>query len=280
MPVTDARPARSSPCRRPPARPSSATFWRTDRGMATAPMSIVSFRLLGRLARQLSLASLLLLAACTSTGQMTGEGLEAGLPPAPDQYGTGARVVGVMAFAEPGNLSDGNPDSVALAARLAATTIKGNPVTVLVRPLSPTADNAGTIVSEFEAATASLVIGPDNEAIAATVATIMSVRAVPTLSLTSFSDIAIHLYGAGYVPNEEAVALVNEAAKRGLTSLAVISAPGHASESFTKSVLSLAGAAGIAVRPVDGSTDSQFVAGLGGMVSAGVAVSAVVFATG
>ena len=221
----------------------------------------------------------LVLAACSSTGQMAG-GPATEVGPLPDQYGAGARVVGIMAFAEPGNLSDGNPDSVHLAAKLAAATIKGNPVTVVVRSVLPGGENAGSVINEIDSAGPSIVIGADGEATAAAAAKVMTLRGAPTLSLTSFADLAMNLYGAGYVPNEEAVTLVNEAAKRGLKSLAVVSAPGSASEDFTRAVLSLGSAAGVAVRPVDGSTDSQFVAGMAAMTAAGVGIDAVVFATG
>ena len=229
----------------------------------------------------LCLVAALLLAACSSAGPLGDAPVMADQSLVlPDQYGSGPRAVGIIAFEEPGNLSDGAPDSIHRAARLAATTLKGNPVTVVVRTLAVDGGNAGGIVNELDAASAGIVVGAGDEAVAAAAANVLGRRAVPTLSLTSFSDIAIHLYGAGYVPNEEAVTLVNEAAKRGITSLAVVSAAGRASESFTRAVLSLAGAAGISARPVDGSTDSQFVAGLGAMVSAGVDVGAVVFATG
>jgi ABC-type branched-subunit amino acid transport system substrate-binding protein len=222
------------------------------------------------------------LAACSSqvTGPDGGPDLAAGPVPIADTFGTGSRVVGVIAFNELGNLSDGAPDSPFLAAKLAATTLNGNPVTVVIRTLLPDKSNAGAIINEFDALGATIVIGPNDELTAAAVAKATQLRGVPTISLTSFSDLAVQLYGAAYVPNEEAVALVNEAAKRGYSSIAVVSVPGPASETFTKAVLTLAGTAGISARPVDGSTDSQFVAGLGGIASAGLPVAAIVFATG
>jgi ABC-type branched-subunit amino acid transport system substrate-binding protein len=151
---------------------------------------------------------------------------------------------------------------------------------VLVRTVAPTGENLGSIVGEFEAAGASIVIGSNRERDAAVVAKAMSVRGVPTISLTSFSDLAIQLYGAGYVPNEEAVVLVNEAAKRGYSSVAVVSTDSPASLEFTKHVLALAAAAGLSVRPVDGTTDSQFQAGITALAAAGVVPAAVVFASG
>jgi ABC-type branched-subunit amino acid transport system substrate-binding protein len=223
----------------------------------------------------------LALAACSSAGQLAGgAALPTDASPPPGQFGSGSHVVGILAYDEPGNLSDGAPNSVALAAQLAATTLSGNPVTVVVKTVAAGAENLGTIIGEFDAAGVRIVIGANRERDAADLAKAMSARGVPTVSLTSFSDLAIQLYGAGYVPNEEAVALVNEAARRGYGAIAVVSTESAASQRFTRHVLTLAAAAGISARPVDGSTDSQFQAGMTALAAAGVAPPAIVFATG
>lgn len=222
---------------------------------------------------------LVALAACTSAGQLAVDPAAGGVAPA-DQFGSGARVVGIIAFDESNNLSDGAPDSVARAAQLAATTLNGNPLTVLVRTIAADGSNLSSVISDFEAANASMVIGSNSESNVALVARAMILRKVPTISMTSFSDLALQLYGGGYVPNEEAVTLVNEAAKRGYASIAVVTTEGAASQAFTRSVLSLAAAAGLNARPIDGSTDSQFLAGMTGLAAAGEKVSAVVFAAG
>lgn len=231
-----------------------------------------------------SLIALLLplaLAACSSAGQLAGgPATTDAAAPVAGQFGSGPVVVGILAFDEPGNLSDGAPDSVALAAQLAATTLNGNPVTVIVRTPAASGENLGSIIGEFDGAGVQIVIGSNSERDAADVARAMAARNVPTVSLTSFSDLAIQLYGAGYVPNEEAVALVNEAARRGYASIAVVSTGTPPSEEFTRHVLSLAAAAGISARPVDGSTDSQFQAGMTALAAAGVTPAASVFASG
>jgi ABC-type branched-subunit amino acid transport system substrate-binding protein len=200
--------------------------------------------------------------------------------PTQAQFGSGSRVVGVLAFVEPHNLSDGDPNSIALAAKLAASTLTGNPVTVLVRTVPPESGAASQVIKELDAAGASIVIGLDDEATAVGIAKAMVARPAPTISLTSFADLGLQLYGAGFVPNEEAVALVNEAARRGYSSLAVVTTEGAASQDFAKAVLGLAGAAGISARAVDGSTDSQFLAGMTALAAAGVPTSAIVFAAG
>ena len=225
---------------------------------------------------------LALLAGCSSASKLAGApGTETAVATATrDQFGTGPHIVGVLAFPEPVNLSDGAADSVYRAAELAATSLNGNPVTVIVRTVEgPGGDTAGAI-KELEAAGAGIVIGLNDENAAAQVAKAMGPKGMPTISLTSFSDLAIQLYGAGYVPNEEAVALVNEAARRGYTSLAIVSTGSRSSEDFAKAVLGLAAAAGISARAVDGSTDSQFVAGMTAIAAAGVPTSAIVFASG
>jgi ABC-type branched-subunit amino acid transport system substrate-binding protein len=223
---------------------------------------------------------LLALAACTSAGQLAVDPTVGDAAAPANQFGSGARVVGIIAFDEPNNLSDGAPNSVALAAQLAATTLNGNPLTVLIRTIAPDGSNLSSVISDFEAANASIVIGSNSESNVALVARAMILRKVPTISMTSFSDLALQLYGGGYVPNEEAVTLVNEAAKRGYASIAVVTTEGAASQAFTRSVLSLAAAAGLNARPIDGSTDSQFLAGMTGLAAAGEKVSAVVFAAG
>jgi len=221
------------------------------------------------------------LAACSSAGMLAGApaGAPAGEAAAPGQFGTGPRIVGVLAFTEPGNLSDGADDSIVRAARLAAGALTGNPVTVLVRTVATAAD-ASTAAGEFAAAEAGIIIGLDDAATALQVAKSLPPGRTPSISLTSFSDLAYQLYGAGFVVNEEAVALVNELARRGHASIAVVSTQGRASQALTKAVLGLAATAGIAARPVDGSTDSQFLAGMSALADAGVAPAAVVFATG
>ncbi len=233
----------------------------------------------GRAAAAMLLA--VALAACSSAGMLAGApaGAPAGEGAAPGQFGSGPRVLGVMAFAEPGNLSDGASDSIVRAARLAAGALTGNPVTVLVRTVATAAD-AAAAATEFAAAEAGIVIGLDDAATALQVAKALLPGGTPTISLTSFSDLAYQLYGAGFVANEEAVALVNELARRGHASIAVVSTQGRASQDFTKAVLGLAASAGIAARPVDGSTDSQFLAGMSALADAGVAPSAIVFASG
>ena len=227
-----------------------------------------------------SVAMLLLVAGCSSVGQLAGGPATDPNIPTPGQFGTGPRIVGVLAFEEPNNLSDGAPNSVYLAAKLAGSTLSGNPVTVLARTVAAGSANVAGVIGELEEAGASIIIGLEDEAAAVTVARAMVVRRAPTIAMTSFADLALQLYGAGFVPNEEAVALVNEAARRGYRSLAVVSTQGESSESFTKTVLSLAAAAGISARAVDGTTDSQFLAGMTAMAAAGVPVSAVVFASG
>lgn len=226
----------------------------------------------------------LLLAGCSSVAKMAGSPGEQATTseaaaPTQDQFGSGQRVVGVLAFAEPQNLSDGDPNSIYLAAKLAASTLTGNPITVLVRTV-PAGSGAAQVIKELDAAGASMVIGLDDEATAVAIAKAMVARPAPTISLTSFADLGLQLYGAGYVPNEEAVALVNEAARRGYSSLAVVTTEGAASQDFAKAVMGLAGAAGISARPVDGSTDSQFLAGMTALAAAGVPISAIVFASG
>lgn len=232
-----------------------------------------------------SLSAVAVLAACSSVAQMAGgpateTAAAASLSPAEDQFGTGPLAVGVLAFEEPGNLSDGAPNSVYLAAKLAATTLSGNPITVIVRTVTPGSGAVTSAVEDLNGAGARIVLGLNDEAAAMQVAKGMAAAGAPTISLTSFSDLAVQLYGAGYVPSEEAVALVNEAARRGHTSLAVVTTEGKSSQDFTRAVLSLAAAAGINARPVDGSTDSQFVAGMTALAAAGVPVSAIVFASG
>lgn len=221
------------------------------------------------------------LAGCSSVGQLAGSpapGDGAGSPEG--QAGSGSLVIGVIAFDETGNLSDGAPDSVARAAELAATTLKGNPVTVLVRSASADGAALGRAIGDFDTAGVQMVIGTNSERDAAAVAKAQAARGVPTISLTSFSDLAILLYGAAYVPNEEAVALVDEAARRGYRSLAVVTTGAPPSQALARSVLSLAGAAGLDARIVDGATNSQFQAGASALAAAGVPLDAIVFASG
>jgi ABC-type branched-subunit amino acid transport system substrate-binding protein len=224
-------------------------------------------------------ALLLCLSACSSTTEVAvAPSVEP--PPGEGIFGSGGQPVGVLAFAEPGNLSDGANDSVMRAAKLAAETVKGNPLQVVVRTVDPAGSNLAAAVADLQASGVKLVVGPDDPRIAAEAARSLSAARIPMLSLSSFADLGVQLYAAAFVPGEEAVAIVNEAARRGHASIAVVSGPGRDSEELTKSILTLGAAAGISARPVDGSTESQFVAAMSAMASAGVTVDAVVFAVG
>ena len=218
------------------------------------------------------------LSACSS-GQIAGSpSVEP--PPGEGTFGSGGQAVGVLAFAEPHNLSDGATDSVLRAAKLAAETLKGNPLTVVVRTVDPDGTNLGTALGDLQSAGVKLVVGGNDPRIAAEAAKALATMRVPTLSLSSFADLGMLLYAAAFVPGEEAVALVNETARRGHKSVAVVSAAGQPSAELTKSILTLATAAGISARPVDGTTDSQFIAAMSAMAGAGVSVDAVIFAVG
>jgi ABC-type branched-subunit amino acid transport system substrate-binding protein len=229
--------------------------------------------------RLVALATIILALAACASAQLSG-GPASEPPPGHGTFGSGPQRIGVLAFAEPGNLSDGATDSVFRAAKLAAETLKGNPLTVVVRTVDPGGANLTLALGDLQAAGVKLVIGGDDPRIAAEAAKTMAAQRVPTLGLSSFADLGMLLYAAAFVPGEEAVALVNEAARRGYASIAVVSGSSPASQELTKSVLTLAAAAGISARPVDGATESQFVAGMSAMATAGVTVEAVVYAVG
>ncbi len=218
------------------------------------------------------------ISACSS-GQIAG-GPSVEPPPGEGTFGSGVQPVGVLAFVEPGNLSDGATDSVLRAAKLAAETLKGNPLTVVVRTVNAEGADLSTALSDLQAAGVKLVVGADDPRVAAEAAKVLATSRIPTLSLSSFADLGLSLYAAAFVPAEEAVAIVNEAARRGHKSIAVVSGAGEPSQELTKSILTLAAAAGISARPVDGTTESQFAAAMSGMAGAGVTVDAVIYAVG
>jgi ABC-type branched-subunit amino acid transport system substrate-binding protein len=228
----------------------------------------------------LALVTTMVLSGCTSTKLA-----DAGDPSPADTstlgiFGTGPYAVGVLAFEEPDNLSDGAPDSIALAAQLAAGTVKGGGITVMVRDVGAQSQNLGPALTDLETLGPGIVIGTAVARDAADTAKIMAAKDVPTISLTSYSDLAVQLYAAAFVPNEEAVAMVNELARRGTRNVAIVSSSGEVSQKYTALVIGLAGAAGVSVRPIDGSTESQFLAALAANQSAGVSLDAIVFAIG
>ena len=195
-------------------------------------------------------------------------------------FGSGPQVVGVLAFDEADNLSDGAVDSIYQSARVAAETLKGNPLTVVVRSAGVDGADLPYAMQDFDKFGVKLIIGSDVPVVAADTAKAMIAKGRPTISLTSFADMGMQLYGAAFVPGEEAAALVNEVARRGYKSVLVVTSPGRASTELSKSIMTLAAAGGVVVRPLDGSTDSQFSAGLTAMTAAGVSVDAVIFAIG
>jgi hypothetical protein len=219
--------------------------------------------------RRLVLAGLaaMALSACSAVGP----GLETSSAPAQERLGAGGSVIGVLSFAEPGNLAGGAVDSTYQAARLAAATIVNSPVTIEIR----SGEAAESAARELAEADARIAILPADPTSASKAASVLAKRGAPSISLARAGDETRNLYGAGFDPAAEVEALTDEVVRRGIARLAVLTAPTIPSQLWAAAVIKVLRTRGVTAEVVDGSDLNKAQAVLGGLPDIG----AIVFAT-
>lgn len=192
----------------------------------------------------LLLVTLAALSACTSLGQIGTA--PAATQPASERLGTGANIIGVLAINEPDNLAGGAPDSIAQAARLAATSISS--ITLEIRAAGRDA------ATQLASAGARIVILPPDVKASGQAAGPLAEREIPAISVARISDPARHLYGAGFDPGEEAAALAGELSQRGIAKVALVSLANEASQTWARTVAGAFARQNIVVLLIDGGT--------------------------
>lgn len=227
----------------------------------------------------------LAVAACSAAGLASRPGSPAGAAgpatPKADQAGTGEYVVGLLAADADGNLSDGLANSVYLAGRLAAATLSGTPVTLVIRRYEPLQSSLDKAAAELIAAGARIVIGPDDDKGAGSLAALLKDRNIPIISLSGRADGTSALYAAGLDPDREASVAVAEMRRRGYAAILVVVGADKAARAYGAALLAAAAPAGIEATRIDASKPAETASGLGRLGGAGRAMpDAVVFATG
>lgn len=220
----------------------------------------------------------LLLAACASGGFVNGGGAAGVATPAADTIGSGAQVVGLLATDEPGNLSDGSASSVYLAGKLAATTLSGAPVTLVIRRYDDNDSSLRTAGADLLKAGAKIIIGPNDDAGAAALATLVAGQDVPIISLGQRADISRNIYAAGPSAIDEAEAAADEMQRRGYRQIVMVRAKG--ASSYAAALSPTLAAAGFSVSKLEISNPASGLAALLALADAGTLPDAIVFTTG
>ncbi len=224
---------------------------------------------------------LMLVAGCTSGGMLSQSARAPGTEtPAADQVGDGLQVIGMLVGDEDGSLSDGVANSAYRAGKLAATTLTGTPVTLVIRRYERNASSVKKVAADLVAAGATIIIGPDDAQGAATLADLLKGKEIPILSLARGADPAAGIYAAGLSLDEEIVATIGEMQKRRHGTILIVRTGDSASAAYASALSAAAGAAGIAASEVDFTDAAAGLAQLRQLAATGKGVpNAVVFAT-
>jgi len=193
----------------------------------------------------------LTLAGC-STGGLVQNGKIAGAEtPAAEEIGEGQHVIGMIVADEESSLSDGIANSSYLAGKLAATTLTGAPVTLVIRRYDRSASAVKKVAAELLAAGAEIIIGPDDAAGAATLAQLLQGKHIPILSLAQGADMGLGVYGAGLAIEDEIATTMGELQQRGHKTIMIARVGGAASTAYATTLGTAAAKAGIAATEVD-----------------------------
>lgn len=233
------------------------------------------------LARGAAIAAMVALSACSMVQQA---GFTAPAPAAgahsQERVGTGATLIGVVTWLEAANFSDGAPDSIALAAKLAASTLTNDPATIDIRMLPADERASRQAAEELVKLGARIVIAGNDGRQSNAAASVLGRAGIPTLSVATLADTGTRLYGAGQTSGDEAAALVAECLRLGYKSLAIVSLPTAASQGFGSAVVRIASENGIAVRGVDASVVATLADSVKSAGPDGGPPTALLFATG
>lgn len=225
----------------------------------------------------LALAVPMLLGACSS--------LSSNSPPntanvASAQFGSGAIKVGLVDLSTPADLAAGTPDAVLLAAQLAADPVAKSPITLLIRRYDGTADALAKVEQDLMAQGVKLVIGPDDDAAALSLAATFGAKGIPVISLGGSADPKTNLYAFGMSGEIEASLMADEMRRRGYRSAALVSDPTGPDSVFASRLATAMVAVNIQLAPVDGRDPAAAAKAIAQLSAQGAYPSAIVFTQG
>ena len=235
------------------------------------------FAILARLRRvATAAAAILLLAACSTVGQVDPNAKpDSGVPVA--SYGTGTTKVALITAEQSDELATGAPESAFLAAELAGDIVAKAPITLLVWRYDGKAETLKKIEDAVLKSGATLVIGPDDDQAAQSLAGTVGRKGVTVVSLGGASAPNANLFAFGLSGTVEASLMADEMRRRGYRSLALVSDPKSTVSPFASLLATAAVGAGLQVSPVDGSDAAGAAARIATMASVGQQPSAIVF---
>jgi ABC-type branched-subunit amino acid transport system substrate-binding protein len=236
-----------------------------------------------RVVAALSALALLAVVSACSTAEQAGLVVStqgsAPVTPQHDRIGSGATIIGVIARDEPGNLSDGRPDSIYLSAQLAAQTLPKNAITFDIRKLEGSERAARRAAEQLAEGGAKIIIGDAGTEALAGVKEALAGNRVPLVTLSGRADASARQLTAGFSSREEAAAIAAEAQRRGYGSLVIVFNEEIGAQLFSNQILSEARKLDIAVRAVSGKSADEITRRLLSGEGAHMP-SALVFATG
>ena len=235
---------------------------------------------LARLGRAAAAAAamVLLLAACSTVGQVDPNAKpDSGVPVA--SYGTGPTKVALITAEASDELAGGAPESAFLAAELAGDIVAKAPITLLVWRYDGKPDTLKKIEDAVLKSGATLVIGPDDDRTAQSLAGTVGSKGVTVVSLGGTSAANVNLFAFGFSGSVEASLTADEMRRRGYHSIALVSDPKSTAGAFVSLLATAAVGAGIKVTPIDGSDPAGAAAQIGTMPSVGQQPSAIMFVT-
>ncbi|PCI02382.1 MAG: hypothetical protein COB78_13435 [Hyphomicrobiales bacterium] len=229
----------------------------------------------------------LFISACNSTkdlgldAESLADAASTQATPIAEKIGSGGVVVGLIIADEPDNLSDGLPNSAYLSAKLAAQSLKGAKVTLIVRRYDHTQTTLQSAVSAFVEGQAGIIIGPDDDEGAAVIAKLLQGKNIPVISLGRGVNSKFRIYGSGLSVAQEIAVVVAEMKKRKYRSILIAGTKSSASKAYSAAFLKAIKGTRIKAVEVDIGDMAQGVVAAGNLIETGKNIpQAVLFATG
>jgi hypothetical protein len=133
-----------------------------------------------------------------------------------------ALTLGIVSFTEPANRSGGVADASAKAAKLAADRLASSAsVQVMVLP-EARGSGAAKAGGQFAASGAKLVIGGMDKLAVSYLAESMAAGTITTITLAPIADTRLSIYGASLNGRDEALSVLAEAKRLGVSSLVIV----------------------------------------------------------
>lgn len=179
----------------------------------------------------------------------------AAFTPDSDVVGDGPPTIGVLAYDEVGNLSDGTPSAISQAVKLAAANFAGKPSTIAIHRIDGSPQSLSAALDALLALKVKAIIGPGEDDAARSVAAKTGPAGITVLSLSRAGDVAKRLYGAGVSYDDEAATAIAEVKRLGLAGLVVVTSKQRGSAALADAISRAAASASIKTAMVDDAAD-------------------------